>query len=41
MHDELPYVIAAYAATWTVLTGYAVYLWRMTRRVRAEARTCE
>jgi hypothetical protein len=41
MHDELPYVVAAYGVTWTVLLCYAVYLWRLTRRVNAEARTCE
>ncbi len=41
MHDEVPYVIAAYAVTWTVLGGYALYLWRLGRRVKAEALACE
>lgn len=41
MHDEFPYVLAAYTVTWIVLIGYATYLWRMTRRILAEARACE
>jgi hypothetical protein len=41
MHDALPYVVAAYAVTWTVLASYAVYLWRFGRRLRAEALKCE
>ncbi len=41
MHENLRYVLAAYAVTWTVLLGYAVYLWRLSRHVNAEARACE
>jgi hypothetical protein len=41
MHDALPYVVAAYAVTWTVLASYAVYLWRCGRRLKAEALRCE
>lgn len=41
MHAEVPYVIAAYAVTWIVLGSYALYLWRLARRVRAEALQCK
>ncbi len=30
-----PYVIAAYAVTWVVLGGYALYLWRVVKDARA------
>ena len=33
--DSWPYVIAAYAVTWVVLTGYSVRLILMTRRNRS------
>lgn len=41
MSAELPYVIAAYAVTWIMLGGYAIYLSRLARRVREEALRCE
>ena len=41
VHDTLPYVIAAYAVTWTVLGGYAAYLWRRRRRLAAQVAECE
>ncbi len=31
--NSWPYVIAAYAATWTVLGLYALRLWQMNRRI--------
>lgn len=41
--SDLPYIIAAYSATWLVLAGYALYLTIRSRRVAAspEGRTLE
>jgi CcmD family protein len=41
VNDTLPYVIAAYAVTWTVLGSYAAYLLRLRRRLMLEASQCE
>lgn len=33
-NNEWPFVIAAYAVTWVVLAGYALYLRAVARRAR-------
>jgi CcmD family protein len=35
MIDEWPYVIAAYAATWVAVIGYAIHLTRVVRRAES------
>ena len=36
MPSNQTFIIAAYALTWVVLLGYALRLWRVAARTRAE-----
>lgn len=37
--SDLPYIIAAYTATWLVLSGYALYLTVRARRATTSSGT--
>lgn len=37
--SDLPYIFAAYTATWLVLVGYALYLTMRSRRAATSAGT--